>query len=261
MNCPSRPDNIEGHPDWNQNPQALSSDLTTRADLNGIANQREQRDHGLGSHLDVQEEDRAWDTQTKRQENLYGSPPSKGPMQFSIDPIRQINLNNTISNMSTQLRESKRNPISLLLTELRRVLFRYAKFVGPGFMIAVAYIDPGNYATDVEAGATTQYSHLFIILMANLFAIFLQSLCIKLGSVTGLNLAENCRRHLPRWLTLVLYIFAESAIIATDIAEVGLAPFFYCFRKFRLIPSSLGNWFGHSPQPPAERSLSGRLCH
>jgi len=182
-------------------------------------------------------------------------------MQFSIDPIRQINLNNTTSNISTQLRESKRNPISLLLTELRRVLFRYAKFVGPGFMIAVAYIDPGNYATDVEAGATTQYSHLFIILMANLFAIFLQSLCIKLGSVTGLNLAENCRRHLPRWLTLLLYIFAESAIIATDIAEVGLAPFFYCFRKFRLIPSSLGNWFGHSPQPPAERSLSGGLCH
>ncbi|KAK5212218.1 NRAMP-like transporter smf-3 [Exophiala xenobiotica] len=56
--------------------------------------------------------------------------------------------------------------------------------------------------------------------MANLFAIFLQSLCIKLGSVTGLNLAENCRRHLPRGLTLILYVFAESAIIATDIAEV-----------------------------------------
>lgn len=68
--------------------------------------------------------------------------------------------------------------------------------------------------------------------MANLFAIFLQSLCIKLGSVTGLNLAENCRRHLPRGLTLILYVFAESAIIATDIAEVGLAPFFNCFRKF-----------------------------
>lgn len=72
MNCPSRPDSIEGHPDWNQNPQALSSDLTTQADLNGIANQREQRDHGLGSHLDVQEEDRAWDTQTKRLGNLNG---------------------------------------------------------------------------------------------------------------------------------------------------------------------------------------------
>jgi metal iron transporter len=52
----------------------------------------------------------------------------------------------------------------------------------------------------------------------------LQSLCIKLGSVTGLDLAENCRKHLPRWLTLILYLLAESAIIATDIAEVSLGP-------------------------------------
>ncbi len=91
-------------------------------------------------------------------------------------------------------------------------------------MIAVAYIDPGNYATDVEAGASTRYRHLFIILLSNLFAIFLQSLCIKLGSVTGLDLAENCRKHLPRWLNLILYLLAESAIIATDIAEVSLTP-------------------------------------
>ncbi|KAK5281640.1 NRAMP-like transporter smf-3 [Exophiala xenobiotica] len=84
----------------------------------------------------------------------------------------------------------------------------------------IAYIDPGNYATDVEAGAATRYRHLFVILLSNLFAIFLQSLCIKLGSVTGLDLAENCRKHLPRWLTLILYLLAESAIIATDIAEV-----------------------------------------
>ena len=56
--------------------------------------------------------------------------------------------------------------------------------------------------------------------MSNIFAIFLQSLCIKLGSVTGMNLAENCKAHLPPWLNYVLYFFAESAIIATDIAEV-----------------------------------------
>jgi metal iron transporter len=56
--------------------------------------------------------------------------------------------------------------------------------------------------------------------MSNLFAIFLQTLCIRLGSVTGLNLAENCRKHLPKWLVIILYMFSESAIIATDIAEV-----------------------------------------
>lgn len=60
--------------------------------------------------------------------------------------------------------------------------------------------------------------------MSNIFAIFLQSLCIKLGSVTGMNLAENCKANLPPWLNYVLYVFAESAIIATDIAEVCSCP-------------------------------------
>ncbi|KAG7124731.1 Manganese transporter SMF1 like protein [Verticillium longisporum] len=99
-------------------------------------------------------------------------------------------------------------------------LMKFGTFIGPGFMIAVAYIDPGNYATDVAAGATYEYRLLFIVLLANIFAIFLQTLCIKLGTVTGLNLAECCRAFLPRWLNLVLYVFAEIAIIATDIAEV-----------------------------------------
>jgi metal iron transporter len=103
---------------------------------------------------------------------------------------------------------------------LWQVIAKFAQFVGPGFLIAVAYIDPGNYATDVAAGADTKFALLFIVLMSNLFAIFLQSLCIKLGSVTGLNLAENCKAHLPKWLTIILYVFAEAAIIATDIAEV-----------------------------------------
>ena len=87
-------------------------------------------------------------------------------------------------------------------------------------MVSVAYIDPGNYSTDVAAGSTFRFRLLFIVLMSNLFAIFLQSLCIKLGTVTGLNLAEHCRAHLPRWLNITLYLFAEAAIIATDIAEV-----------------------------------------
>lgn len=107
-----------------------------------------------------------------------------------------------------------------VFTKTFDVLVKYAEFVGPGFLIAVAYIDPGNYATDVQAGAVTRYSLLFIVLLSNLFAIFLQTLAIKLGSVTGLNLAEVCRRELPKWLTVCLYILAEAAIIATDIAEV-----------------------------------------
>lgn len=119
---------------------------------------------------------------------------------------------------------SPRRPLKQIITSsslhLAQSIVKFARFLGPGFLIAVAYIDPGNYATDVAAGAEFRYALLFIVLLSNLFAIFLQSLCIKLGTVTGLNLAENCREHLPRWLVIILYIFSESAIVATDIAEV-----------------------------------------
>jgi metal iron transporter len=122
---------------------------------------------------------------------------------------------------------SPRHPFYTSLTSYSlhcaRTLAKFSRFIGPGFLIAVAYIDPGNYATDVAAGADFKYALLFIVLLSNLFAILLQSLCIKLGSVTGLNLAENCREHLPRWLVILLYIMAEAAIIATDIAEVSVA--------------------------------------
>ncbi|KZF24957.1 natural resistance-associated macrophage protein [Xylona heveae TC161] len=101
-----------------------------------------------------------------------------------------------------------------------RSVAKFAKFLGPGFLVSVAYIDPGNYSTDAAAGASYRFRLLFIILMSNVFAIFLQSLCIKLGTITGMDLAENCRIHLPKWMNLTLYVFAEAAIIATDIAEV-----------------------------------------
>ncbi|KAJ3483603.1 hypothetical protein NLG97_g7265 [Lecanicillium saksenae] len=87
-------------------------------------------------------------------------------------------------------------------------------------MIAVAYIDPGNYSTDIAAGASYRFRLLFIVLLSNIFAIFLQALAIKLGTVSGLNLAEACRVWLPRWLNYILYALAEIAIMATDIAEV-----------------------------------------
>lgn len=83
-----------------------------------------------------------------------------------------------------------------------------------------AYIDPGNYATDVAAGASYRFKLLFMILLSNIFAIFLQSLCINLGTVTGMNLAQMTRAHCPRWLNYLSYAFGESAIIATDMAEV-----------------------------------------
>lgn len=100
------------------------------------------------------------------------------------------------------------------------VLIKFAGFVGPGMMVSIAYIDPGNYSTDVSAGATKKYALLFIILLSSCLAMFLQALSIKLGSVTGGDLALNCKRYLPKWLNWCIYILAETAIIATDIAEV-----------------------------------------
>lgn len=102
----------------------------------------------------------------------------------------------------------------------RKGICRYMKFIGPGFMVAVAYIDPGNYATDAAAGATYRFKLLFMVLLSNIFAIFLQSLCIRMSTVTGLNLAEMNKAHCPRWLNYILYFFGEAAVIATDIAEV-----------------------------------------
>lgn len=100
------------------------------------------------------------------------------------------------------------------------ILKKFATFVGPGIMVSVAYMDPGNYSTSVSGGAQYKYKLLFSIFVSNIFAVLLQCLCVKLGTVTGYDLAENCRRNLPKKVNYVLYFFAEIAIIATDLAEV-----------------------------------------
>lgn len=101
-----------------------------------------------------------------------------------------------------------------------RALKKYASFVGPGIMVSVAYMDPGNYLTAVASGADYKYLLLVVVFMSNVFAVILQCLCVKLGSVTGLDLAEMCRLTFPWWLNLFMYVCSEFAIIATDLAEV-----------------------------------------
>ena len=214
MNYQSRNDETLGHPDWNQSPHDLNSDATTRADLNGIVNLRQLREEDSSPNVSTQDAILA-DTQPNDEPPLDPKGQSKGASQLDITPFpTEVKQRTPSRSLVNSIRSNG------VFSKVTEVLTKYASFIGPGFLIAVAYIDPGNYATDVEAGASTQYRHLFIVLMSNLFAIFLQSLCIKLGSVTGLNLAENCRKHLPPWLNIILYLFAESAIIATDIAEV-----------------------------------------
>jgi manganese transport protein len=93
-------------------------------------------------------------------------------------------------------------------------------FAGPGFLVSVGYMDPGNWATDLAGGAKYGYALLFVILLSNLMAILLQHLCVKLGVVTGRDLAQACRDAYPTPVVWLLWVLCEAAIAACDLAEV-----------------------------------------
>ena len=93
-------------------------------------------------------------------------------------------------------------------------------FSGPGYLVAVGYMDPGNWATDLAGGSAFGYTLLSVILASNLMAILLQSLCAKLGIVTGRDLAQACRDHYSRPVAIALWFLCEIAICACDLAEV-----------------------------------------
>lgn len=97
---------------------------------------------------------------------------------------------------------------------------RLMAFVGPAYLVSVGYMDPGNWATDIEGGARFGYTLIWVLLMSNLMAILLQTLSARLGIVTGYDLAQGCRREYPKSVNYLLWILAEIAIAATDLAEV-----------------------------------------
>jgi manganese transport protein len=97
---------------------------------------------------------------------------------------------------------------------------RMAAFAGPGYMVAVGYMDPGNWATSLAGGSKFGYALLTVALLSNLMAIVLQSLCARLAIASGRDLAQACRDAFPKYVSVPLWAFAEIAIIATDIAEV-----------------------------------------
>ena len=101
-----------------------------------------------------------------------------------------------------------------------RGMSRFWPFLGPAFIASVAYIDPGNFATNVAAGARFGYLLLWVVLVANLMAMVVQTQSAKLGIATGRNLAELCRENFPRRVTIGLWLQAEVVAMATDIAEV-----------------------------------------
>jgi manganese transport protein len=99
-------------------------------------------------------------------------------------------------------------------------LRRFSSFVGPGYLVAVGYMDPGNWATSIAGGSKFGYALLFVALLANIMAIILQALCARLAVGSGRDLAQACRDGYPAWTAYPLWLFAEAAIIATDVAEV-----------------------------------------
>ena len=97
---------------------------------------------------------------------------------------------------------------------------RLLGFIGPGFMISVGYMDPGNWATDIAGGSRFGYTLLFVIMLSNLMAILLQSLALKLGVATERDLAQLCHESYGKTASFFLWIGAEIAIAACDLAEV-----------------------------------------
>ncbi|MEI6492909.1 MAG: Nramp family divalent metal transporter [Verrucomicrobiota bacterium] len=138
-------------------------------------------------------------------------------------------LNPEPENAAAEIDAWKRQVAEVSLPEVHRSIFvpgnagfwrKMLAFAGPGFLVAVGYMDPGNWATDLAGGAKFGYTLLSVILMSNLMAILLQHLCVKLGVATGRDLAQACRDHYSRPVVWFLWVLCELAIAACDLAEV-----------------------------------------
>jgi len=119
-----------------------------------------------------------------------------------------------------------------VLAGQRRGVRAHLAFAGPAVIASIAYMDPGNFATNIQAGAKYGYQLLWVVLLANLIAMLFQALSAKLGIVTGRNLAEMCRQHFSRPVVWIMWVVSEVAAMATDLAEflggaIGLSLLFH----------------------------------
>src|SRR6266480_2619744 len=123
---------------------------------------------------------------------------------------------------------------------LHRTRFRILPFLGPAFIACVAYIDPGNFATNVAGGSKFGYRLVWVIVAANLLAMLIQTLSAKLGIATGRNLPELCRERFPRRAVILLWLQAEAIAMATDLAEfLGAAIGLHLLLGIGLFPAAL----------------------
>ena len=127
----------------------------------------------------------------------------------------------TANCMANQGRLTERTVVMMrqVLEGRRGGLRGYLAFAGPAVIASIAYMDPGNFATNIQAGAKYEYSLLWVVLLANLMAMLFQGLSAKLGIVTGQNLAEMCRERFPQSVVWPMWVISEIAAMATDLAE------------------------------------------
>jgi manganese transport protein len=147
-----------------------------------------------------------------------------GPSEFETEPSLGSEVSSDFADVAAprvgavpSLPEAHRTiPILAGASWFRKVF----AFAGPGYLVAVGYMDPGNWATDIEGGSKFAYALLSVIVLSNFMAMFLQALSAKLGIATGRDLAQACREHYSRRASLVLWVLCEIAIAACDLAEV-----------------------------------------
>ncbi|MFG1345163.1 Nramp family divalent metal transporter [Xanthobacter autotrophicus DSM 431] len=128
-------------------------------------------------------------------------------------------MSDAVSTARSSMTDRTAHAIHEVLAGRRRGPAAALLFAGPAIIASIAYMDPGNFATNIQAGAGYGYTLLWVVVMANLIAMLFQALSAKLGIATGRNLAEHCRDHLPRPLVWVMWGVSEIAAMATDLAE------------------------------------------
>ncbi|KAM0905898.1 hypothetical protein ACQ4PT_017098 [Festuca glaucescens] len=143
-----------------------------------------------------------------------------GPRQCSSQPqfMTSVGNNNLSNGAGTPLIDSI--DVDQIVIPEKTSWKNLFSYIGPGFLVSIAYIDPGNFETDLQAGAHYKYELLWIILIASCAALVIQSLAASLGVVTGKHLAEHCRAEYPKITNFILWILAELAVVACDIPEV-----------------------------------------
>lgn len=124
------------------------------------------------------------------------------------------------TNLFLEIRYTKVTMNTTFFSKALSFIKRFFSFAGPGYLVAVGYMDPGNWATDISGGSQFGYALLSVILISNFMAMILQYCALKLGIVTGKDLARACRDYYPKPVAYTLWILAECAVIATDLAEV-----------------------------------------